>query len=151
MVDAAAARLIPMDALDLDDAMEAEVDDLLREGLVVWLTTVTPTGQPQTSPVWYHWDGHTFLVFSQPGQPKLANIAENPRVSLHPVGASDAEDAVTIEATAALDPSAPPCDQIPEYIAKYLERIDYLEWTPANFAEDYSVAVRVTPTRFRIL
>src|SRR5665811_1859072 len=54
-------RLIPMDALGLDDAMEAEVVDLLREGLVVWLTTVTP-GQPQTSPVWYHWDGHTFLI-----------------------------------------------------------------------------------------
>jgi len=145
------ARLIPMDALDLDDAMEAEVDDLLREGLVVWLTTVTPAGQPQTSPVWYHWDGHTFLIFSQPGQPKLANIAANPRVSLHPVGAPDAEDAVTIEATAALDHSAPPCDQIPEYIAKYLERIDYLEWTPASFAEDYSVALRITPNRFRIL
>lgn len=151
MVDTAADRLISMDTLDLDDAMEAEVDDLLREGLVVWLTTVTPAGQPQTSPVWYHWDGHTFLFFSQPGQPKLANIAANPRVSLHPVGAPDAEDAVTIEATAALDPSAPPCDQIPDYIAKYLERIDYLEWTPASFAEDYSVAVRVTPTRFRIL
>ncbi len=63
----------------------------------------------------------------------------------------DAEDAVTIEGTATLDPSAPPADQIPEYISKYLGLIDGFGWTPASFAADYSVAVRVTPTRFRIL
>jgi PPOX class probable F420-dependent enzyme len=140
-----------VDAVDPNDPKHAAVDTRLRAGLVVWLTTVTATGQPQTTPVWYHWDGETFLFYSQPGRPKLANIAANPRVSLHPVGAADAEDAVTIEGTAALDASAPPSDQIPEYITKYLVLIDGFGWTPASFAADYSVAVRVTPTRFRIL
>jgi PPOX class probable F420-dependent enzyme len=140
-----------MYALDPNDPKHAAVDERLRTGLVVWLTTVTAAGHPQTTPVWYHWDGGTFLFYSQPGRPKLANIAANPRVSLHPVGAADAEDAVTIEGTAALDPSAPPSDQIPAYITKYLELIDGLGWTPASFAADYSVALRVTPTRFRIL
>jgi len=140
-----------MEALDPNDPKHAEVARRLREGLVVWLTTVTPSGQPQTTPVWYHWDGETFLFYSQPGRPKLTNIAANPRVSLHPVGAPDAEDAVTIEGTAALDASAPPADQTPEYIGKYLGLIDGFGWTPESFAADYSVAVRVTPTRFRIL
>jgi PPOX class probable F420-dependent enzyme len=140
-----------VNALDLNDPKHAEVDGRLRAGLAVWLTTVTSAGQPQTTPVWYHWDGNTFLFYSQPGRPKLANIAASARVSLHPVGDADAEDAVTIEGTAALDPSAPPSDQIPAYISKYLELIDELGWTPASFAADYSVAVRVTPTRFRIL
>jgi PPOX class probable F420-dependent enzyme len=140
-----------VEVLDPNDPKHAEVAERLRVGLVVWLTTVTPGGQPQTTPVWYHWDGGTFLFYSQPGRPKLANIALNPSVSLHPVGVADAEDAVTIEGTAALDPSASPADQIPAYITKYLELIDGFGWTPASFAADYSVAVRVTPTRFRIL
>jgi PPOX class probable F420-dependent enzyme len=140
-----------MDRLDLNDPRHAAVDERLRTGLVVWLTTVTIDGQPQTTPVWYLWDGATFLIYSQPGRPKLANIAANPRVSLHPVGDLDAEDAVTIEGTAALDPSARPSDEILAYITKYLGLIDQLGWTPASFAADYSVALRVTPTRFRIL
>jgi PPOX class probable F420-dependent enzyme len=140
-----------VDVLDLNDPKHAEVAERLRAGLVVWLTTVTPSGQPQTTPVWYHWDGETFLFYSQPGRPKLANIAANPRVSLHPVGDLDAEDAVAIEGTAALDPSTLPADQIPSYITKYLELIDGFGWTPSSFAADYSVAVRVVPTRSRIL
>ena len=140
-----------MDALDLTDPAHAAVDERLRGGLVVWLTTVTADGQPQTTPVWYHWDGETFLFYSQPGRPKLRNIAGNPRVSLHPVGDPDAEDAVTVEGTAVPDPSAPKADDIPAYITKYLGLIDGFGWTPASFAADYSVAVRVTPTRIRIL
>ena len=140
-----------MASLDLSDPAHAEVDQRLRTGLVVWLTTVTAGGQPQSTPVWFHWDGATFLFYSQPERPKLLNIAANPHVSLHPVGDADAEDAVTIEGTAAVDHTAPPGDQIPAYLSKYLELIDGFGWTPASFAADYSVAVRVTPTRIRIL
>jgi len=140
-----------MRALDPNDPRHADVDARLRSGLVVWLTTVTAGGQPQTTPVWYDWDGATFLIYSQPGRPKLANIAADPRVALHPVGAPDAEDAVAIEGTAAIDPSAPAAHTIPTYITKYLELIDGFGWTSASFAADYSVAVRVAPTRFRIL
>ena len=140
-----------MRTLDRNDPAHAAVDERLRSGLVIWLTTVTAAGQPQTTPVWYRWDGEAFLFFSQPGRPKLANIAANPNVALHPVGAQDAEDAVAIEGTAALDPSVPPADRIPDYITKYLGLIDGFGWTPTSFAADYSVAVRVTPTRIRIL
>ena len=140
-----------MDALDPNDPAHVAVDQRLRTGLVVWLTTVASTGQPQSTPVWHLWDGETFLFYSQPDRPKLANIAANPKVSLHPVGDPDAEDAVTLEGTAAIDPSAPPSDQIPAYISKYLELIDGFGWTPSSFAADFSVPVRVTPTRIRIL
>lgn len=140
-----------MDALDLTDSTHVEVDRRFRDEIAIWLTTVSPQGQPRSTPVWFYWNGETFLFYSQPGRPKLANIAANPKVSLHLVGAADAEDAVTIEGTAAIDPSALPGDQIPEYIDRYLGLIERFGWTPASFAADYSVAVRVTPTRFRIL
>jgi PPOX class probable F420-dependent enzyme len=140
-----------MCSLDPNDPAHAEVDARLRGGIAIWLTTVRADGQPTTTPVWYDWDGETFLLFSQPDRPKLRNIATNPKVSLHPVGAPDAEDAVTIEGLASVDRSAPAADRIPTYITKYLELIDGFGWTPAGFAADYSVPVRVVPTSFRIL
>ena len=140
-----------MSFLDLDDPKHALAEERLRSEIAVWLTTVTPDGQPQSTPVWFHWDGETFLFYSQRGRPKLANIVVNPRVSLHLVGAPDAEDAIAFEGTAAVDGSAPPGDQIPAYIEKYLDLIDGFGWTPASFAADYSVPVRVTPTRISIL
>ncbi len=48
-----------------------------------WLTTVHPDGQPQSVPLWFLWNGETFLVYSQPGSQKLRNIGRNPRVDLN--------------------------------------------------------------------
>ena len=42
------------------------------------------------------------------------------------------------------DPSA---DQMPAYVEKYLGLIEGNTWTPASFAADYSVPIRVSPTR----
>ncbi len=58
-------------------------DRRLREELIVWLTTVRADGQPQTSPVWFLWDGETFLIYSRPDAARLRNIAANRRVSLN--------------------------------------------------------------------
>jgi PPOX class probable F420-dependent enzyme len=140
-----------MRSLDPTDPAQAEVDARLRQGLAVWLTTVRADGQPTSTPVWYDWDGRSFVFFSQPDRPKLRNIAANPKVSLHPVGAPDAEDAVTIEGMAEIDRSVPAADRIESYISKYRSLIDGFGWSPQGFAADYSVPVRVTPTRFRIL
>ena len=32
---------------------------------MIWLTTVRPDGRPEPSPVWFLWDGETFLIYSQ--------------------------------------------------------------------------------------
>ena len=140
-----------MDTLDPNDPKHARADDKLRHEIAVWLTTVTADGQPQSTPVWFHWDGSTFLLYSQPDRPKLRNIAGNPKVSLHLVGDPEGEDIVTVEGEASLDPSAPPVDELAPYVEKYRSSIEALGWTPASMAADYSVAVRVRPTRFRVV
>lgn len=140
-----------MALLDPDKPDHARALERLQAELAVWLTTVTPEGQPQSTPVWFHWDGDTFLAYSQPDVPKLANIAANPRVSLHLVGDAEGEDVVTIEGRAALDPSAPPADAVQDYLAKYRGLIDRFGWSPSGFAADYRVALRITPTRFRVM
>ena len=136
--------------LDLDDKKQARADDKLRHEIALWLTTVSSSGQPQSTPIWFHWDGSTLLFYSKPNTPKLRNIGTNPRVALHLVGDPEGEDVITIEGLAALDPTAPSSDVLPAYAEKYRSAIDGFGWTPGGMAADYSVAVRVTPTRFRV-
>lgn len=136
--------------LDPEQPLQARALARLETDVAIWLTTVTESGQPQSTPVWFRWDGATFLIFSQPDVPKVRNIAANPRVSLHLVGEPDAEEGLTVEGTAAVDPDAPRADAIDAYVAKYGELMAGYGWTPESMAADYSVAVRVTPTRFRV-
>ena len=70
--------------MNIDTTTErgARVAARLRDELVAWLVTVKPDGTPVPTPVWFWWDGETVLVYSQPGKPKLRNIAANPRVAL---------------------------------------------------------------------
>jgi PPOX class probable F420-dependent enzyme len=135
--------------LDLDSPAGARADRRLRSEQVLWLTTVRADGQPQSSPVWFLWDGEEFLVFSQPHAQKLRNLAGNPRVAVHLESEGTADEVVTIDGTAAVDPDAPPSDRIEEYQVKYRDGIQAMGWTPARLARDFSVAIRIRPTRVR--
>jgi PPOX class probable F420-dependent enzyme len=135
--------------LDLDSPAGARADRRLRTEQILWLTTVRADGQPQASPVWFVWDGETFLIFSQPDAQKLRNLAANPRVAVHVDTDEAGEDVVTIDGTAAVDPDVPSSDQLEEYQVKYREGIQAIGTTPAELARDYSVAIRIRPTRVR--
>ena len=136
--------------LNLDSPEGAQADQRLRSKLILWLVTVRADGQPQASPVWFLWDGTTILVFSQPNAQKLRNLAGNPRVAVHLDSDGMGGDIVTIDATAAVDPDAPPADQVEGYLAKYKARMQALGYTPAQLAKGFSVAIRIRPVRVRV-
>ena len=46
--------------------------------------------------------------------------------------------------------SEPLIGEVPEYVAKYRQLIAGMGADPVSFARAYSVAIRVTPTRWRI-
>ena len=121
----------------------------LREDLIVWLTTVGPDQTPQPSPVWFLQDGEEFLVYSRPDTPKLRNIGRSPRVALHLDGGRYGDDIVILTGDARIVEDHPPADQLPAYLEKYRRLIERNGMTPASFARDYSVAIRVTPTTLR--
>lgn len=121
----------------------------LTDEAVIWLTTVSPGGQPQTSPVWFLYDGE-FLIFSLDHVTRLRNIEANPRVSLNLDGNGEGGDIISIEGRAHIDRGAPPSTAVPEYQAKYTPYIARHGWTPEQFATDYPVPIRITPTRARI-
>ena len=135
--------------LDPSDQAQARAAERLRGEQVAWLTTVRADGQAQSSPVWFLWDGDTFLVYSQPDAQKVRNVAANPRVSLHLNDDGEGGDIVTLEGRAAVEPDTPRADRVDGYLAKYRAAIDALGYEPGPFARTYSTAIRVRPTRVR--
>ena len=122
----------------------------LRSEPIVWLTTVRADGQAQATPVWFLWDGETFLLYSQPDAQKVRNLAANPKVALHLDDDGSGGDVVTVEGTATVEPDTPRADRLDGYLAKYRAAIEALGYEPGPFAPTYSTAIRVRPTRVRV-
>jgi PPOX class probable F420-dependent enzyme len=135
--------------IDSSTPFGQRVNRRLDEALIAWLTTVRRDGTPEPSPIWFLWDGAGFLIYSRPNTQKLRNIGRSPRVSLNLDGDGRGGDIVVITGQARIDRSAPPSDQVAAYTAKYAERIKGIGLTAEQFAQAYSVAIRVTPEKLR--
>jgi PPOX class probable F420-dependent enzyme len=136
--------------LDPENPAHAAAAARLQAEPIIGLTTVSPSGQPQSTPVWFLWDAGESLIYGARNGPKTRNIESNPRVSLHLEGNGRGGDNVIFEGTARIDPDGPRADAVPAYIEKYREFIDSYGWTPESFASDYPHAIRVSPARARI-
>lgn len=121
----------------------------LRDDLIIWLTTVNHQGQPQTSPVWFWWDGETVVLFSMPRSPKVANIRANAKVSLNLDGNGQGGDIVSIEGIAELFEDRP-LTEFPQYLDRYKEKLKAMGYEAEPFAHAYATGIRVTPARFRV-
>lgn len=126
------------------DATEAA----LRDDPVVWLSSVQGDGRPHLVPVWFCWDGERIVAFSKPGARKIENLRGRPEVMLA-VGTPGPDFEVElIEATAEL-PDAPASTLMPAaFGAKYSELLRRAGLTVQRFAEVYSQAIVLKPTRF---
>jgi PPOX class probable F420-dependent enzyme len=129
--------------------IDPEAQKRLNEETVIWLTTVNPKGQPQTSPVWFVWDGGTFLIYSMPISPKVPNIRNNPHVSLNLDGDGKGGGIVSIEGDAVIDEDAPLVSDVKSYVDKYTDLIQGMNAEVEPFAKLYSTAIRVAATRSR--
>lgn len=138
-----------MISIDLKTEFGQRVKRRLEEEQIIWLTSVGSDGTPQPRPVWFIWDGQTILIYSRPNTAKLRHIAFNSRVALHFDGNSAGGDIVVLTGEAIITAGAAPPDQNEAYLAKYAAGIKRINHTPAQFANNYSVAIRVTPNRLR--
>lgn len=127
----------------------ARADERLRIEGVAWLTTVSADGTPVPTPVWFWWDGTSIIVYSQRDKPKLRHIAANPRVSFALRTDALGDEITVITGDAAVDDASPAADRLPGYVEKYDALIERLGATPAQFAGDYAVPIRIMPTRLR--
>ena len=136
--------------LDTTTEAGARADRRLWEETTIWLTTVRSDGQPQSVPVWFLWNGETFLIYSPPSRQKLKNIGRNARVGLHLNANDRGGDVVRAEGTAEVVQNVPPANEVGEYLEKYGENIARIGFDPDGFARTYSVALRAKPNRWRV-
>jgi PPOX class probable F420-dependent enzyme len=133
--------------IDESTELGARVARHLREELVVWLTTVTPSGSPLPRPVGFLWDGADAVsVYSQPGA-RIRNIARNPAITLNFGGDGAGGDIVVLSGTAAVDESAPSAAQDAAYVAKYAGEFGRIGLTAESYAERFSIPVRIRITQ----
>lgn len=121
----------------------------LAEDVVGWLTTVAADGRVQSSPVSFLWDGETVLVYSKPDALKIRNIAANPQVSFGLNTDKYGDHILVLEGTAEVDAAAPPWSANPAMVAKFREPLRHWELDEAETSRDFSVAIRIRPTRIR--
>lgn len=119
----------------------------LADDVVVWLTTVDPSGTPQPTPVWFLWTGSEVLIFSQPNTAKLRNIGANPRVAVNLNSSRHGGDFAVLRGNAVIGP--PSEQELASFDEKYASNIKGIGMTPESFHASYSVPLRVTPTKVR--
>ncbi len=136
--------------IDLTSESGRKVKRRLQHEYFIWLTSVDAGLTPQPRPVWFIWDRDSFLIYSQAQAHKVQQIRSHPNVALHFNTDETADQNVTVFlGRAVLDSSAPPAHQMAAYLEKYREGVQSLGMTPEEFGREYSVAIRVTPTRLR--
>lgn len=129
--------------LDLATPRGQTINDWLTTDLIIWLTTVGPTGRPHTIPVWFGWDGESILIFSEPETRKVRDLRGNPAVSLALQTRDEGEEVIFFEGDAELT-AEPTVELMTEaYAKKYAHLFPRIDSSPEKMAAQYSQPIRV--------
>ena len=124
------------------------LDSRIRAESIVWLTTVSAGGRPHIVPIWFGWDGRTFLIFTKPGATKVRNIRSNPAVMLA-LGDPTADfDVLLVEGLAAVLDLATRDLAPAAFFNAYSDRMVAIGLSRDAFEATYSLAIRIRPTRY---
>jgi PPOX class probable F420-dependent enzyme len=140
---------MPLTLLDPATKFGARVAERLHDARVIWLTTTGADGTPQPNPVWFIWEDESFLIYSLPDAHRVAHIRAHPRVALNFDSNGTGGDIIVFTGTARIAEDAIPSPQHAGYQAKYGAAIAKEFGGPEQFAAEYSLALRVTPSRVR--
>ena len=124
--------------------MDRHVESRLKKEAVIWLVTASKDGRPQAVPVWFLWDGGSFLIYAQHGA-KVDHIRANPYVELH---LNEIDDDIIRASGKATLASKPPAHTVPEYVRKYGRQIKGFGWTNEEFSRRYPNVIRVRSPKF---
>jgi PPOX class probable F420-dependent enzyme len=96
------------------------------------------------------WTDESFLVFSQPNQAKVANIARSGRVSVNFEATEDEEQITIFTGTAKIvDYASLPREVFDRYADKYADGMERIELPREQYEKTYTVAIRITPQKVR--
>jgi PPOX class probable F420-dependent enzyme len=130
--------------MDWNSVEGKKLAERLRKEIVIWMTTMRADGMPVPTPVWFLWEGESFLIYTQPGSLKLRNLAANPKASLNLNCDEWGDEVAVFTGEITVDDGHPAVDN-DAYMEKYRGGIKNIQMTPETFSKDYSV-----PLRFRV-
>lgn len=115
--------------------------DLLEAKGFAHVATIGPDGTPQSSPVWYGWDGE-FISFSLTrGRQKFRNLVAQPAVALSIIDPDNAYRYLEVRGTVERIDDDPDASFIDEMAGKYMGVAEY----PYKNPDEHRVVVRVRP------
>jgi PPOX class probable F420-dependent enzyme len=95
--------------------------------------------------VWFLWENDSFLIYTKPGSQKVPNFKRNPNVSLN-FGTGDPVAVFTGVVEWDIPVSA---ESKAAYLKKYHQGILDINLTDESMLQEYSLALRITPTKLR--
>jgi PPOX class probable F420-dependent enzyme len=119
----------------------------LKQELVIWIVTAGPDLHPQAVPVWFLWDGKSFLIYAQRGI-KVRHVQANPHVELHLNTDEVGSDVVRVSGRATIPKRFPQAHKHPGFMRKYRSQILAEGMTVEGFAERYLYPITVSRLRF---
>ncbi|HUY30662.1 MAG TPA: PPOX class F420-dependent oxidoreductase [Acidimicrobiales bacterium] len=121
-------------------AVPASHVDILTKNGFAHIATVGPDGRPQSSPVWYDWDGSQLLFSQTTGRQKYKNLLRDGHVALSVTDPENPYRYIEIRGTVVFDDD-PGGAFINKMAKKYLNE-DVYPWPQPG---DVRVVGRVTP------
>lgn len=126
--------------------MDRHTESRLKKEKVIWFVTASKDAHPQAVPVWFVWDGKSFIIHAQDGI-KVRHLRENPYVELHLNSDEVGDDVVRISGRATLI-QKPGAHENAAYLRKYGRDIRDLGMTPEGFSETYRNVISVKRLKF---
>ena len=74
---------------DSQAVVPASYHDVLAAPALAHVATIGPDGAPQSTPVWFDWDGARLLLALAPGRQKMRNLRRDPRLAVSMVDPSN--------------------------------------------------------------
>jgi PPOX class probable F420-dependent enzyme len=126
--------------------VDRHTESRLKKDIVIWLVTTGKDLHPQAVPVWFVWDGESFLIHAQDGI-KVRHVKQNPFVELHLNSDEAGDDLVRVSGWATLS-KRPPAHENAAFQRKYGRAIKDLGMAPEAFSQQYRNVIRVTRLRY---
>ena len=124
--------------------------DLLRSTVDVVLTTVSPSGYPQSTLVWCSYDGNHVLLNTGIGYQKERNMRKNHRVSVFSYDPRNHLRWIEVQGDVELIEEGA-VDHLKKLSLEYTGKADfYKEVMPELAGKEVRIIVRVTPTKIRV-
>jgi len=135
--------------LDFTTRLGRRVSRRLRTEKIIWLTTVDSRDTPQPRPVWFHWDGRTALIFSEPRTAKVRHIARSSKVALSFNTDAHGDNVVILIGDAVILKRSPSAGRVKTYLRKYRQGIRDIGMTVPRFTAAFVTPITVRPKTMR--